>query len=90
MKNIGFISILYNIQFMKYTKPKFKFGYGVRISKNDIRFRKGYKPQLTDEIFKILEKSTIKPPTYIIKDLEKEEIMGKFYEKELEKCSDES
>ena len=29
-----------------------------------------------------------KPPTNIIKDLEKEKILGKFYEKELRKCSD--
>ena len=90
MKNGGFISILYNIQFMKKTKPKLKIGHGVRISNNAYRFRKGYNPQLTDEIFKNLAVFTKKPPTYIIKDLEKEEILGKFYEKELRKSSDES
>ena len=29
-----------------------------------------------------------KPPTYIIENLEKKEILGKLYEKELRKCSD--
>ena len=87
VKNSDFLSILYNKSFKKYTKPKFKIGDRVRISKNDIPFRKGYKPQFTDEIFEISAISTKKPPTYIIKDLEKEEILGKFYEKELRKCS---
>ena len=83
-----FLSILYNISFKKYTKPKFKIGDRVTISKKSIPFRKGYKPQFTDEIFEISAISTKKPPTYIIKDLKKEEILGKFYEKELRKCSD--
>ena len=55
----------------------------MRISKNDIPFRKGYKPQFTDKIFEISAVSAKKPPTYIIKDLDKEEILGK----ELRKCS---
>ena len=89
VKNNDFLSILYYKLFKKYTKPKFKIGDRVRISKkNYIPFRKGYKPQFTDEIFEILALSTKKPPTYIIKDLDKEEILGKFYEKELRKCSD--
>ena len=60
----------------------------MRISRNDIPFRKGYKPQFTDEVFEISATSTKKPSIYIIKDLEKEEFLGKFYEKELRKCSD--
>ena len=40
------------------------------------------------KFFEMSAISTKKPPTYIIKDLEKEEILGKFYEKELRKCSD--
>ena len=39
---------------MKYTKPKFKIGDGVRTSKNVIPFEKGYKPQFTDKTFEIL------------------------------------
>ena len=55
----------------------------MRVSKNDIPFRKGYKPQFPDEIFEISAISTKKPPLYILKDLNKEEILGKFYEKKL-------
>ena len=88
VKYTDFLSILYNKPLTRYKKLKFKIGDRVRISKNDIPFRKGYKPQFTDEIFEISAKSTKKPPTYIIKDLDKEEILGKFYEKELRKCSD--
>ena len=88
VKNSDFLSISYNKSFKKYTKQKFEIGDRVRISKNDIRFRKGYKPQFTDENFKSSAISTKKPPTYIIKDLQKEKILGKLYEKELRKCSD--
>ena len=87
-KNTDFFSILYNKPLTRYKKLKFKVGDRVRISKKDIPFRKGYKPQFTDETFEVLVISTKKPPTYIIKDLDKEEILGKFYEKELRKCSD--
>ena len=60
VKNSDFLSKLYNKSFKKYTKPKFKIGDRVRISKNDIPFRKGYKPQFTDEIFEISAISTKK------------------------------
>ena len=50
-------------------------------------FRKGYKPQFTDEIFEISAISTKKPPTSYIKDLEKK-ILGKLHEKELRNSSD--
>ena len=88
VKNSDFLSILFKKSFKKFTKPKFKIVDRVRISKNYIPFRKGYKLQFTDKIFQISAISTKKPPTYIIKDLKKEEILGKFYGKELRKCSD--
>ena len=34
-----------------YKKLEFKVGDRVTISKNEVLFRKGYKPQFTDEIF---------------------------------------
>ena len=88
VKKSDFLSILYNKSFKKYTKPNFKIGITFRISKNDIPFRKVYKPQFTDEVFEISLISTKKPPRYIINHLEKEEILEKFYENELGKCSD--
>ena len=56
---------------MKYTKAKFKIGDRMRVSKKNIPFRKGYKPQFTDETFELSSTSTKKPATYIIKDLKK-------------------
>ena len=75
---------MYNKPLTRYKKLKFKVGEKVRISKNDIPFRKGYKPQFTDEIFEILAVSTKKPPMYIIKDLDEEEILEHFMKKSLE------
>ena len=49
-------------------KPKFKSGDRVRISKYDLPFRKGYKPQFTKEIFETFTIPSKKPPTYTIKD----------------------
>ena len=66
---------------MKYSKSKLKIGDRIGISKNDIPFRKGYKPQFADEIFEISAISTNKFSTYIVKDLDKEEPLGKFYKK---------
>ena len=81
VKNTNLLSILNNKPLTRYKKLKFKVGDRVRISKNDIPFRKGYKPQFTDEIFENLAVSTKKPPTYIIKDLEEEEILENFMKK---------
>ena len=77
------MSILYSKPLREFKKPTFKNGYGVRISKYDLPFRKGYKPQFTREVFEILAIATRKPPTYTIKDEQGEVIQGKFYEKQL-------
>ena len=67
------------------SKPKFRVSDHVRISKKDIPFRKGYKPQFTNEIFKIVKVVTTNPPTYSLQDRNGEIIRGKFYEQELVK-----
>ena len=61
------------------------FGIGdrIRISKYDINFRKGYKPQTTWELFEIVANAYKKLPAYTIKDEQEEVIRGKIYEKEL-------
>ena len=80
VKNCDFMSILYIKPLREFKKPTFKVGDRVRISKYDLSFRKGYKPQFTREIFEILAVATKKPPTYTIKDEKDEIIQGKFYE----------
>ena len=65
--------------------PKFKVGDHVRISKYKNTFAKGYPPNWSEEIFVIKKIKNIVPWTYVINDLNGEEITGTFYEKELQK-----
>ena len=83
VQNSDFMSILYSKTLREYKKPEFGIGDRVRVSKYDLLFRKGYKPQITQEIFEIVTITTKKLPTYTIKDEQEEVIRGKFYEKEL-------
>ena len=83
VKISDFFSILYSKPLREFRKPKFKVGDRVRISKFDLPFRKGYKPQFTKEVFEIVAISSIKPPTYTIKDEQDEIIRGNFYQKEM-------
>ena len=71
------------------TKPKFKVGDHVRISKYKNIFAKGYTPNWSEEVFVINKIKNIVPWTYAISDLNGEEITGRFYEKELQKTSQE-
>ena len=64
---------------------KFKVGDHVRISKYKNIFAKGYTPNWSEEIFIIKEIKNTVPWTYVINDLNGEEIIGTFYEKELQK-----
>ena len=54
-----------------------------RISKYDLPFRKGYKPQFAKEVLGIVAISSKKPPTFTIKGEQNETIRGKFYQKQL-------
>ena len=83
IKNSDFMSILYSKPIREYKKPEFGIGDRVHIYKYDLPFRKGYKPQFTQEIYEIVASATKKPPTFTIKDEQEEVIGGKFYEKEL-------
>ena len=64
--------------------PKVKVGDHVRISKYKNIFAKGYTPNWSEEIFVIKEIKNTVPWTYVINDLN-EEIIGTFYDKELQK-----
>ena len=65
--------------------PKFKVGDHVRIAKHENIFAKGYTPNLSEKIFLIKEIKNTVPWTYVLNDLNNEEITGTFYEKELQK-----
>ena len=66
--------------------PKFKVGDYVRISKYKNIFAKGYMPNWS-EVFIISEIKNRVPWTYVINDLNGEEIIKTFYEKELQKTN---
>ena len=67
--------------------PKFKIGGHVRISKYKNIFAKEYTPNWSEEIFVVNNVKNTLPWTYEINDLNGEEILGSFYEKELQKTN---
>ena len=72
---------LYGDMVQDTSKPKFKVGDQVRISKYKRNiFDKGYAPNWTEELFTIDKIQYTNPSTYKIKDLIGEEIQGSFYE----------
>ena len=64
---------------------RFKVGDRVRISKFKNIFAKGYTPNWSREIFIADKINDTVPYTYNIKDLNDKEIIGSFYDKELQK-----
>ena len=68
---------------------KFKVADHVRISKYKNIFAKGYTPNWSEETFVIKKIKNAVPWTYVINDLNGEEIIGTFYEKELQKIDQE-
>ena len=84
VKNSDFMSIFYGKPIREFPPPKFAIGDKVRISKIDLPFRKGNKPQFREETFEIVALASRKPPAYnTIKDNQNLVIRGKFYEKEM-------
>ena len=65
--------------------PKFKIDDRVRISKYKNIFAKGYMPNWSEEIFISSKIKNTVPWTYDINDFNGGEIIGTFYEKELQK-----
>ena len=69
--------------------PKFMVGDHIRISKYKNIFAKGYTPNWLEEVFVVSKIKNTVPWTYVIHDLNDEEITGSFYKKELQKTSQE-
>ena len=64
-----------------------KVGHHVRISKYKNIFAKRYAPNWPEEIFVSKKVKNTVPWTYVINDSNGEEIIGSFYEKELQKTN---
>lgn len=72
----------------KLFKNKYKVGEFVRVSKYKGIFEKGYTPNWSTEIFKIIGVNNKFPVTYKLQDYQKKFIAGCFYESELQKTKD--
>ena len=67
--------------------PKLKVGDRVRILKYKNILAKGYTPNFSEEVFVVSKIENTVPWTYVINDLNGEEITGTFYEQELQKTN---
>ena len=67
--------------------PKFKVGDHTRVSKYKNIFSEGYTPNWSEEFFVLSKIKNTIPWTYIIRDLNGKEVIGTFYEKELQKTN---
>ena len=67
--------------------PKFKIGDIVRISSYKNIFTKGYTPNWSEEVFVIKKVKNTAPWKNVINDLNGDDIVGTFYEKELQKTN---
>ena len=65
--------------------PKYKVGDHVITLKYKNIFVEGYIPNCSEEVFVIKEVRNTAPRTYIINDVNGEEIIGTFYEEKLQK-----
>ncbi|XP_072750578.1 uncharacterized protein [Anoplolepis gracilipes] len=87
--NKGFTYILTVIDVLsKYSwaiplKTKFKVGDSIRLSKFKTIFDKGYRPNWSTEVFKIIKIQKTNPATYLLEDSRRNPVAGGFYEYEL-------
>ena len=85
LKSVSFAE--YNEESNEKKNPKFKVRDHVSISKYKNIFSKGYTPNWSEEIFVVKKIKNTVPWTYVINDLNGEEIVGSFYGKELQKTN---
>ena len=85
--------IIYLRQYKKYLSRHrrvhfvYRVGDHVRISKLNHVFRKGYLPGYQKEVFTVSRRLGTVPATYKLKDLDGEELLGSFYQKELQRVT---
>ena len=88
-KTIVFANLYGDQVYHRLAKPKFAVGDRVRITVKKGQFEKGYTPRWTEEVFTISHVQYTDPITYRIRDDNGEEIQGTFYERELQKTTQE-
>ena len=78
---------LHSIKRVNDKNPKLKVGDQARFSKYQNIFAKRYTPNWSEEVFVIKKVKNSVPWTYVINDLNSDEIIGTFFEKELQKTN---
>lgn len=78
------LSTVYN-RIKMTSKPKFRIGDHVRVSKFRGVFDKQYQPNWSTEIFTVKKVQLTNPVTYLLQDAEGQDIKGGFYELQLQK-----
>ena len=84
-KDVGFNNKRVYIDEHNKKESRFKISDRVRISKFKNIFAKGYTPNWSREIFIVNKINDTVPYTYNLQDLNDEEIIGSFYDRELQK-----
>ena len=86
-KRQEFIHFVHAVQQTTITirKSEFTVRSRIRISKYDLHFWKGYKPQITQDVFEIVPLPSTKPTTYTIEIELDENSRGGIYRKALSK-----
>ena len=84
-KDVGYNNKRVYIDVHNEKDSRFKVGDRVRISKFKNILAKGYTPNWSNEIFIFDKTNDTVPYTYNLKDLNDEEIIGSFYDRELQK-----
>jgi hypothetical protein len=86
-KNAEKLLSLVNNRKTNAARAKFKINDPVRVSKFKTIFEKGYTPNWSTEVFRIIKVQRTSPITYLLKDYRGEPIAGGFYEHELLRVS---
>ena len=74
--------------YVKIAKPaRFKVNNSVRVSKFKTTFEKGYTPNWTTEVFRIIKVQKTNPVTYLLEDYRGNPVAGGFYEYELHRAT---
>ena len=75
------------VHFDEYNEKRSRFKVGDRVRKSKFKniFAKGYTPNWSKELFIVDKINDTVPYTYNLKDLNDEEIIGSFYDQELQK-----
>ena len=68
-------------------KQPFRVGDRVRIARKKGHFEKGYEPNWSEELFKVVTVQRTNPRTYKLEDMESEPVIGTFYRQNLLKST---